>query len=155
MSQTVHSLNWQADAIPVYTKGLLKAGLILGLNIYGAFSFFSTALHASHRPQPLTSAIGTASEWTSRNKQALLWWFHVTTNKSKKTPKEDESWPENVQNGQIFPLAGFVWLHCLCEGSIFFHPSRSASQYLRSSRNYFLVNSPLFRLKPCWFLLCQ
>ena len=120
MSQTVHSLNWQAGAIPVHTKGLLKAGVVVGLNIYGAFSFFSTTRHANHGPQPLTSAIGTTSQWTSRNNRTLLWWFHVTTNKSKKTPKEDESWPENVQNGQIFPLAGYVWLQCLCEGSVFF-----------------------------------
>ena len=118
MSQTFRSLNWQAGAIPVHTKGLLKAGVVVGLNIYGAFSFFSTTRHANHGPQPLTSAIGTTSQWTSRNNRTLLWWFHVTTNKSKKTPKEDESWPENVQNGQIFPLAGFVWLQCLCEGSI-------------------------------------
>lgn len=85
MSQTVHSLNWQAGAIPVHTKGLLKAGVVVGLNIYGAFSFFSTTRHANHGPQPLTSAIGTTSQWTSRNNRTLLWWFHVTTNKSKKT----------------------------------------------------------------------
>ena len=52
----------------------------------------------------------------------------------KGTPSNDASWPENIENVQIFPSAGFVLIFC---------------QYLCNKSSYY-YEFELLSVQPCW-----